>query len=69
LEVQVGEDGKPIRYHLALDPGEERVFEVQIEAPAGKKAHVVASLYDSDRPHELYRRVTTWTAGSPPGDS
>ncbi len=68
LEVQVGEEGPLRRYRLALDPGEERVFEVPLEIPSGKKARVVASLYDSERPHELYRRVTTWTTGSPPGE-
>jgi hypothetical protein len=68
LEVRVGEDGKPARFHLALDPGEERIFKVPIGTPAGKKTRVIASLYDSDRPRELYRRVTTWTAGSQPGD-
>jgi hypothetical protein len=61
LEVRVGDGGPPTRYHLALDPDQERVFEVPIETPAGEKTHVVASLYDSERPHELYRRVTTWT--------
>jgi len=68
LEVRIGENGKPKRYHLALDPGEERVVRVPVNVPAGKKRHVVVSLYDSERPHELYRRVTTWTAGSQPGE-
>jgi len=62
LEARIGENGKPKRYHLMLDPGEEQVIEVPLDAPAGKKSHVVVSLYDSDRPHQLYRRVTTWTA-------
>lgn len=68
LEARIGENGKPKRYHLALDPGEERVVAVPIQTPAARKTHVVVSLYDSDRPHELYRRVTTWTAGSQPGE-
>lgn len=68
LEARIGENGKPKRYHLALDPAEERVFELPLSTPAGKKARVVVSLYDSDRPHKLYRRVTTWTAGSQPGE-
>ena len=68
LEVRVGESGKPTRYHLALDPDEERVFRVPLETAPGEKTRVVASLYDSDRPRQLYRRVTTWTAGSQPGD-
>jgi hypothetical protein len=68
LEVRVGEKGEPKRYRLALDPDEERVFEVPLDRPAGKKTRVVASLYDSERPHQLYRRATTWTAGSPPGE-
>lgn len=68
LESRIGENGKPKRYHLALDPGEERVIEVPVTRAAGKKARVVVSLYDSERPHRLYRRVTTWTAGSQPGE-
>jgi hypothetical protein len=68
LEARIGEDGKPTRYHLALDPDEERVIAVPLNRPAGKRAHVVVSLYDSERPHQLYRRVTTWTAGSQPGE-
>jgi Protein of unknown function (DUF1616) len=68
LEARIGENGKPKRYHLALDPGEERVVAVPVNAPAGKRRHVVVSLYDSDRPHKLYRRVNTWTVGSQPGE-
>jgi hypothetical protein len=68
LEVRVGEKGKPTRYHLALDPDQERVFEVPLEIPPGKKARVVASLYDSERPQELYRRVTTWSVESTSGE-
>jgi hypothetical protein len=68
LEARIGENGKPKRYHLTLDPDEERVFELPVSRRAGKKARVVVSLYDSERPHRLYRRVTTWTAGSQPGE-
>jgi uncharacterized membrane protein len=61
LRVRVGKSGKPIVYRLALDPGEERVFRVPVE-PSGKgSTRVAASLYDSDRPQKLYRRVTTWS--------
>jgi uncharacterized membrane protein len=67
LEARIGENGKPKRYHLALDPDDERVIEVPVGRRKGKKTHVVVSLYASERPHELYRRVTTWTAGSQPG--
>lgn len=68
LEVRVGEKGKPTRYHLALDPDEERVFEVPLEIRSGKKTRVVASLYDSERPHQVYRRVTAWSVGSASGE-
>jgi uncharacterized membrane protein len=68
LEVRVGEKGKPTRYHLALDPDEERVFEVPVRTPAGRKARVVAALYEAEHPHQLYRRVTTWNTGSEPGE-
>ncbi|HWO83457.1 MAG TPA: hypothetical protein VNM38_06680, partial [Solirubrobacterales bacterium] len=68
LEARIGVNGKPRRYHLALDPDEERVIEVPVTRRPEKRAHVVVSLYDSDRPHQLYRRVTTWTAGSQPGE-
>jgi Protein of unknown function (DUF1616) len=68
LEARIGENGKPKRYHLALDPDEERVIAVPMKTRVGKRRHVVVSLYDSDRPHQLYRRVTTWTAGSQPGE-
>lgn len=68
LEVRVGESGETTIHRLTLDPDEERVFDVPTEVPAGKEARVVASLYDAERPDELYRRVTAWAAGSPPGD-
>lgn len=68
LEARVGENGKPKRYHLTLDPDEQRVIEVPVGRRAGKRARVVVSLYGSERPHRLYRRVTTWTAGSQPGE-
>lgn len=68
LEVRVGEEGAPRRYHLRLDPDQEQVFEVPLDIASEKKTRIIASLYDSDRPRELYRRVTTWTAGSPPGE-
>ena len=66
LEVRAGEGGAPTTYHLALDPGDERVFEVPLESASGK-TRVVASLYDSERPHRLYRRVAARVAGSPSG--
>jgi uncharacterized membrane protein len=68
LEARIGENGKPKRYHLTLEPDEERVIKVPVGRRKGKKTRVVVSLYASERPHKLYRRVTTWTAGSQPGE-
>jgi uncharacterized membrane protein len=66
LEVRTGEGRAPTTYHLALDPGDERVFEMPLESASGR-TRVAASLYDSERPHRLYRRVAVRVAGSPPG--
>lgn len=66
LEVRTGEGRPPQTFHLALDPDDERVFEVPLDSASGR-TRVVASLYDSERPHRLYRRVAARVAGSPPG--
>lgn len=65
LEVRVREGEEPSTYRLALDPGEERVFRVPLELEAGRGGRVVASLYDTTRPGELYRRVTAWAPSGP----
>jgi uncharacterized membrane protein len=60
LQVRVDEGGRSFIYRLALDPGEERVFRVPVELGAAGSTRVAASLYDTDHPQKLYRRVTTW---------
>jgi len=60
LRVRVGKNDKPTVYRLALDPGEERVLRVPVDSARGKSTRVAASLYDTDHPQKLYRRVTTW---------
>jgi hypothetical protein len=60
LEVTQGGKGQPKTYRLALDPGEEKTFEIPVPRRPGGRAHVVASLYLSSQPRHLYRRVTTW---------
>lgn len=59
LQVQAGK-GQSQTYRVALDPGEEKSFEVRVPPARGGRAHVVASLYRSNRPGHLYRRVTSW---------
>lgn len=46
---------------LALEPGEEKILRVPIEPPAGDEpVRVGASLYRTEAPKTLYRRVTFW---------
>jgi Protein of unknown function (DUF1616) len=52
---------RPRTYHLRLDPGQEQTFRLAIpRRRGGGRTHVVASLYQADRPGHLYRRVSTW---------
>ncbi|HMI81649.1 MAG TPA: DUF1616 domain-containing protein [Solirubrobacterales bacterium] len=62
LHVKAGKGGKIATYKLELEPGEERVFRVPVPLRASQTSpiRVAASLYEEDRPRELYRRVTTW---------
>ena len=46
---------------LTLSPGEEEILRVPIELPAGTKpVRVGASLYRTEAPKTLYRRVNFW---------
>ncbi|HEY0317888.1 MAG TPA: DUF1616 domain-containing protein [Solirubrobacterales bacterium] len=60
LQVRAGKSRSLKIYHLALDPGGERVFRVPVQVGATGTTRVAASLYEQARPHALYRRVTTW---------
>lgn len=51
---------EPKAYGLRLEPGQERTFRVAAPHRAGASTRVTASLYESDRPGRVYRRVTTW---------
>lgn len=59
LTVSLGED-QSRSYRVKLDPGEERVFEVDVPPKPAARTHVVASLYRKQRPEDVYRRVTSW---------
>lgn len=59
LEVSLGKDQSQT-YRLDLDPGEERVYEVDVPPTPGGRTHIVASLYKEETPQKLYRRVTSW---------
>ncbi|MGN6255400.1 MAG: DUF1616 domain-containing protein [Solirubrobacterales bacterium] len=60
LQVEAGKS-QSRRYRVALDPGEEKTFEVQVPpSAAGDRTHVVASLYRSGQPSHVYRRATSW---------
>jgi Protein of unknown function (DUF1616) len=59
LRVSLGKDQSKT-YRVDLDPGEERVYEVDVPSKPGGRTHVVASLYKEGRPQKLYRRVTSW---------
>lgn len=47
-------------YRVKLDPGEERVYEIDVPPKPDGRTHVVASLYRKQRPEDPYRRVTSW---------
>jgi Protein of unknown function (DUF1616) len=47
-------------FRVALDPGEERTFEVEAPESSTGATHVVASLYRDGEPERLFRRVTRW---------
>ncbi|HYQ79508.1 MAG TPA: DUF1616 domain-containing protein [Solirubrobacterales bacterium] len=59
LEVSLGKDQSKT-YRVDLDPGEERVYEVDVPPRPSGRTHVVASLYKEAKPQKLYRRVTSW---------
>ena len=59
LRVSLGKDQSKT-YRVHLDPGEERVYEVDVPPRPSGRTHVVASLYRKRRPQKLYRRVTSW---------
>lgn len=59
LRVRLGKDQSKT-YRVDLDPGEERVYEVDVPPRPGGRTHVVASLYKQGEPQKLYRRVTSW---------
>lgn len=60
LEIAVG-DREPRVHTLDLEPGEERIFDVNAGITFGRnRVHVVASLYREDSPRRLYRRVSSW---------
>jgi len=59
LRVSLGKDQSKT-YRVDLDPGEERVYELDVPSRPGGRTHVVASLYKEEQPEKLYRRVTSW---------
>ena len=59
LEVSLGKD-RSQEFRVELDPGEERVFEVDVPPRPVGRTHVIASLYKAGEPQKLYRRVTSW---------
>lgn len=59
LRVSLGKDQSKT-YRVKLDPGEERVYEVDVPPKPSGRTHVVASLYKAGAPQKLYRRVTSW---------
>ena len=59
LRVSLGKDQSKT-YRVELDPGEERVYEVDVPPQPSGRTHVVASLYKAGEPQKLYRRVTSW---------
>lgn len=59
LMVSLGKSQSTI-YPVKLDPGEERVFEVDVPPRASGRTHVVATLYRKGRPGHVYRRVNSW---------
>jgi uncharacterized membrane protein len=59
LRVSLGKDQSKT-YRVELDPGEERVYEIDVPSRPSGRTHVVASLYKEGQPQKLYRRVTSW---------
>jgi uncharacterized membrane protein len=59
LTVSLGKNQSK-SYRVKLDPGEERVYEVDVPPKPDDRTHVVASLYRKQRPEDPYRRVTSW---------
>jgi len=59
LRVSLGKDQSKT-YRVDLDPGEERVYELDVPSRPSGRTHVVASLYKEGEPQKLYRRVTSW---------
>ncbi|MDX6636027.1 MAG: hypothetical protein QOF06_2230 [Solirubrobacterales bacterium] len=59
LRVSLGKNQSKT-YRVALDPGGERVYEVDVPPKPSGRTHIVASLYKEGRPQKLYRRVTSW---------
>jgi len=59
LKVGLGENQSKA-YRVDLDPGEERIYEIDVPREANGRTHVVASLYREERPGLLYRQVTSW---------
>jgi uncharacterized membrane protein len=59
LRVSLGKDQSKT-YRVELDPGEERVYEVDVPPKPVGRTHVVASLYKEGEPQKFYRRVRSW---------
>jgi uncharacterized membrane protein len=59
LKVNLGKSQSKT-YRVDLDPGEERVYELDVPPRASGRTHVVATLYREERPGRVYRRVTSW---------
>jgi uncharacterized membrane protein len=59
LEVSLGKNQSK-SYRVKLDPGEERVYEVDVPPKSDGRTHVVSTLYRKQRPGAPYRRVTSW---------
>ncbi|HET9196895.1 MAG TPA: DUF1616 domain-containing protein [Solirubrobacterales bacterium] len=59
LRVSLGKNQSKT-YRVRLDPGEERVYEVDVPPRPSGRTHVVSSLYRAGEPQKLYRRVTSW---------
>jgi hypothetical protein len=59
LRIEVGQNESKTR-RVVVDPGEERVYEVDVPPRASGRTHVVATLYREERPGHAYRRVSSW---------
>jgi hypothetical protein len=60
LRVSLGRESQARTYRVKLDPGEERIFKLEVPESSGGRTRAVASLYREDRPDRLFRRVTRW---------